>query len=63
MSTAGPRSALSAGTARFSTVRSIESIRHGRAITASPIYSRRVPWACLRVLVIAGYFDDRKANE
>src|SRR5687768_4000400 len=38
----GLRSALSCGTARFSTVRSIEYRRHGRAMTARPIHSRRV---------------------
>src|SRR6266480_3081546 len=37
----GRRSALSSGTARFSTVRSIEYRRHGSASTARPIHSRR----------------------
>src|SRR5918992_942354 len=38
----GFSSALSAGTARFRTVRSIEYSRHGSAMTTSPIHSRRV---------------------
>src|SRR4051812_399214 len=37
----GWRSALSAGTARSSTVKSIEYSTQGRAMTASPIHSRR----------------------
>ena len=38
----GCRSAVSAGTASVSTVRSIAYSRHGSAITARPIHSRRV---------------------
>src|SRR4029453_6346625 len=38
----GRRSALRCGTARNSTVRSMEYSRHGSAITANPIHSRRV---------------------
>ena len=37
----GCRSALRCGTARFSTVRSIEHRRHGNARTARPTHSRR----------------------
>src|SRR4051812_31270019 len=37
----GRRSALSSGTARFSTVRSMEYRRHGSASTARPIHCRR----------------------
>jgi hypothetical protein len=37
----GARSLLSSGTARYSTVTSIEMSRVGSASTASPIHSRR----------------------
>src|SRR6266536_459816 len=42
----GCRSALRCGTARFSTVRSMAYSRQGRAITASPIHSRRPALGC-----------------
>jgi hypothetical protein len=47
----GCRSALRCGTARFSTVRSIEYRRHGNARTARPTHSRRVAFAIARQAV------------
>ncbi len=46
----GLRSALRCGTARFSTVRSIEYSRHGSAMTARPIHSRRVAGGACAIL-------------
>src|SRR5215213_7883706 len=51
----GFKSTVRWGTARFSTVRSIEYSAQGRASTASPIQSRRVaPEAIVAAVVSAG---------
>src|SRR5919202_5937382 len=47
----GRRSALSRGTARFSTVRSMAYSRQGRASTASPVHSRRPALEVVEALV------------
>ncbi len=48
----GLRSSLICGTARFSTVRSMEYRTQGNAITASPIQSRRVARGTVSVIVV-----------
>jgi hypothetical protein len=53
----GWRSAVRCGTARFSTVRSIEYSMHGRAMTASPIHSRLPALPGISTVVIADIFD------